>query len=362
MSKIIITTGGSQLLTQIACLRKIGHSLTAYEVYYLGLEVKELNEVLTMICTQFKMVYKGRFPDLPLIYPINRKNFYKFETIKRLINKKYLLNFLFQKIPLLHQLKGKELVVPFRNKVIGDVFLLAALEPKSIILTADGVIDKINPRNVNNWRWYGIKTIINQIPVTGKIYTPSYLALDTKKISAIEVIPDKVLYAVFNKVASTTCIQAFKTNLTSLGKPKSIIFSQHLALTGVCDEKLELKLYKAIIFDLIKKKVFPIVFKPHPRETEEKIKYLKKEFSAYADKILFLNKEAQVIPIEIIYALFKNSPPTLVTLSSSAPLSITHASTSNMCVYDAPFIPNELRREISTFAKRYNCETRLLEA
>lgn len=351
--KIIITTGGSQLLTQIACLRHLGKLLYKYEVYYLGIAVKELENLLSKICHQFHLTYKGRFPDLPIIYPVNFRNFFKPSTLKKLVVKNEIVNYLQDKVPLLREIKGNELVIPFRNKVIGDVFLLAALQPHTLLLTADGVINKINHRNVNHWRWYGIKTKINQIPVATKVYTPSYLAADNKKIGPIEVIPDSCLYSIFNKVVALDIIASFKKKLFLNGPPKSIIFSQHLALIKACSETEELKLYKKIIHDLIEKGDAPIVFKPHPRETLAKSKRLSTYFSAYSNQITFLSQKDQVIPIELFYTLFQEYLLKLITLSSSAPLSIRNASTE-LLVYTADFLPTNLKEEISNYAAKYN--------
>lgn len=354
MKKIIITSGGSQLLTQIATLKHLNLPLEDYDVYYAGIYVEELETVLTSMCNTFGMKYEGCISTLLSLKPVRIRHLLFPSAWRRLFSLKPMLGELTEQLPLLRHMKGTDVVISFRHKMLADVFLLVGIQPASVILTADGVIDKPSCRNLNGWQWGKIRTPINQIPVSGKVYTPSYIEKDSTKIGAVEVIPDEILFDCFEKARKDEACSLLEKEISLYKSPKAVIFSQHLALINSCSESIELVYYRDIILDLIKSGQYPIVVKPHPRDTAIKFDLLKSLLAEHQDKVVFLSKEASAIPIEVLQSYFQAIDVEFITASSSAPLSVD-SKMSRITNYKADYLPQRLQKEIEDFSIKYRC-------
>lgn len=322
MKYVIITSGGSQLITQISTLKQLNLLKSGIEVYYIGVEYDTLTQVLKSICNTYSLNYKGRISDISIPKKYALKDYKRPKKLVKEFLRTTLINKQIEKEnPELSQIKGCYLIITFRHKILADALLINYIQPERILLTADGVIDQPFERNFNTIGWSKVKTPINTIPVQGKIYTPSYLADDTKKVGEVEIIPDDIIEDCFKELSVIDDFKSLKETVEKVG-PKSIIFSQHLALNKNCTENEEVKYYADIVKTRIREQDFPVVVKLHPRDADTKIKALQETLNSLGSKAIVLSRKDSAIPIEIMYEYIKNNAVGLITASSSAPLFI----------------------------------------
>ena len=350
---LIITGGGSQLLTQITTLKHLDIPTSGADVYYIGLPSGSLDTCMSQICQQFEMKYHGHLvtpPNYPgisfrtLIENLLKLNF----SLKpsRLIWKIITRRFLH-----LRKISGKTVLINVRHKCIEDIFLLTALKPKQCLLTADGLVHNLEKRNFSGFRWIGVDNTLAQFPLTTLIYTPEYLARETQKLGNAGILSDKSLTDTFDKAANIDLYNTLeKKVLNETTPPQAIIFSQHLSLMEVCTEAEEIAFYEKLTERLLHETGGPVMFKPHPRDSRDKIEFFINHFKN--KNVICLTPEQAALPIELCYRKLHSSKPLLATCSSSAPLAL-NPDLSDIRTYSSAQFSSKFQNEIREFSQSF---------
>jgi hypothetical protein len=136
---LIITSGSTQLITQLSVLRKKDCNFNNIFLIYNGLFNESLDSFFNQIAEFYRFTYVGQ-----ILFNLNPIAFSKKEFILYLFtnrNKKlfYLIK---KKFPILIRFRYPLiLIIPVRVKMLADTMLLSYLKPKSILYVADGVIE-----------------------------------------------------------------------------------------------------------------------------------------------------------------------------------------------------------------------------
>jgi hypothetical protein len=348
---LIITSGASQLLTQISALQFLGQDLSHFDIIYIGDQSERLSVVLAAISSKFELNFVGSIANLKMLSTLRQGRGFNF-LLSLIFNAKRLRESVFLLYPKLRLYRNSFIVIPVRHKMLSDVILLHALNPSKLLLTADGVVNIVAKRDFNSLRWYGVNTELNMIPSKNNIYAPFYLKDEVDKLGDFVEIPNEIFKSILLKTSTQLYFEKavlyFKTT-----KFNAIVFSQHLSLTYVCSLDEEIKFYKKLVDDLISKNIFPILIKPHPREQNSKIVELKRRLSTYNDKVYFLPLDWTAIPIEIL--TISKKIDNLVTLNSSAPLGILSMGSNILC-YSSHLFTLSYQEEIKAFALDNNAK------
>lgn len=352
-SKLIITSGGSQLLTQIATCIELEISLEKVDVFYIGDKSERLKPVLVEICNAFSLNYIGELPNLrwPIELKESRRTIFYFKKKSASNNscelKKYVLN----KFPFFSEYNDAILILPLRHKMFSDILLVHGLNPSKLVLTADGVVNIPSQRSGFDKRLIGIDTPINKFPTKVPIYSPQYLCKENQKLGEVLPLKSETINAVFIKATTPYFIEIFE-EIFKHKESNYVVFSQHLSLSNQCSKEEEQKYYKAIINNLRKKSNCPIVIKLHPRETEEKVKNLLNSEGEVLENVQVIPIKYGAIPVELMMGYLLDS--ILVTTNSSAPLAIRKGN--KVICYSYSKFSDKYKKEIRDFAQLNGCK------
>lgn len=354
---ILITSGGSQLLTQIATCFELKMSLTKGVVVYIGDRSERLKPVLKEICSVFGLTYIGELPNLNWPIKLKKSKWSLFYSKKkRVLNHGHnLRDYILDRYSFLAEYQGAILILPIRHKMFSDILLVHAIGPSKLILTADGVVNNPSSRSGSDKRLLGIDTPINKFPIEVPIYSPKYLFEENQKLGKVITLKDEILNRVFEK-ATTSYFKDIFRNIFKDKKLDYIIFSQHLSLSKVCSDEEEQKYYRAIIRDLRRRDNCKIIIKLHPRETEEKVKGIINSGEDIFKDIEIIPITMAPIPVELMMSFLKES--TFVTANSSAPLSVRKGN--KIICYSYANFSEYFKQEIRGFAKLNDCNFREL--
>jgi len=344
---LIITSGSSQLITQLSVLKKKRIDFCDVYLMYTGLYSDSLDVFFNQMSKKYGFEYVGQIQFDVYPIPLSKKEFiYYFFTNK--FNR--LFNQVENKFPLLKKYINFNLVlIPVRVKVFEDMVLLSYLKPKDIIFTADGVIDVLPKRDLKGWQYYYLKNTITRFPLLDEIYSPYFLKVDIKKIGVYtEIDIDEVLL-------ETNKIELFiKFKKLYLEDSISyVIISQHYHLHEGIELEKDISYYKQIIeFALQNCDNSKVLYKPHPRDVKEKIENLQ----LIADnRLIVVNDDYKSLPIELFGKQLKEMHVIFLTGNSSAPLYFNN-SNKIISVCSQSYLHEALNNRIKEFAKNYKIE------
>lgn len=306
---ILITSGGSQLLSQLSILEQKLIKTEAYhvEVFYNGVYRDSLNVFFEQACELLGIKYLGQFsfnvnPEpLPKIFFWTKKN--------KSLTKKIETNY-----PFLKAYRGIDIVVlPVRVKMFSDITLLNYLNPSKVFYCVDGVIDYLPERNFLSFKYRYLKTDLKSLPFKKNIFSPPYLKKDVERVGVYKEIS---ISKEVSKLSEIKLAKSFKKKYLKYNV-SHIIFSQHYSLSEGVKFENEIEYYLRIV-KALEAECFKgvVLFKPHPRDTKDKIDELKKYES---EKFIVISSCYQALPIEIFRKVFLSMGTIYVTGNSSAP-------------------------------------------
>lgn len=308
---LIVTSGGSQLITQLAVLK---NHLNNYEndvfIIYNGVFRESLEQFFIEVATFYKYKYLGQ-----INFDINPSQFEIRNLLTDLISNKFqkLNNFIANKFNILKENRNSDLlIVPVRVKMFSDIVLLSFLKPKKVIYIVDGVVDVFPKRNFNKFKFLYLKGYLKKLPLKSEVFSPSYLKNDCNKIGLYKEVD---IFKVAKELSGLKIIDDFKNKFLST-QIDYIIFSQHYSLSEKVTLDNEIEFYKRIIENICGLKC-KVLFKPHPRDTEEKIEAIRK---SEIGNLLVIDEYFQGVPVELLIDELTTMDPVFITGNSSAPL------------------------------------------
>ncbi|WP_167342349.1 polysialyltransferase family glycosyltransferase [Nonlabens sp. SY33080] len=344
-NNLIITSGPSQLMIQIAAISELNYKLTDFHVLYIGVEKHRLEAILKLMCRAFKMNFIGSIDNLDNPSPVFHKPKFSLSFVKHLFYAPYRKSKEIGEIyPVLKNYRSSVVSIPYRHKMKGDVMILHHLKPNKTIITADGVVNTPTKRYFGYWEWFFIKTDLNKIPTKTKIYTPKYLKEETLKLGPVVVLDVNNMNSIRNKIRNLF-ISNGNISSIDLRNYKAIIFSQHLALSKVCTEDEEVNFYLKIVDYFNSQNLTPIYFKPHPRDSGVKLNSLIEKFNRTGSRVDCSKLDIVAMPIELFQS---NDSTQLATANSSAPLGI--GSDSNLICFYMESFRKDFKEDIINFA------------
>ncbi|KJD35933.1 hypothetical protein PW52_09445 [Tamlana sedimentorum] len=341
---LIITSGSSQLITQISVLRNIKSDFSRVYLLYIGVFSESLEVFFKQMSKEFSFIYIGQihFNINPIM--LSKKEFIPYFFTG---NFKRLFNLIDKNFSLLKDYKNFDLVlIPVRVKMMVDTVLLSYLKPKKTIFIADGVVDILPKRNLKGWYYYYLKNTITSFPIRTHIYSPYFLKRDIQKIGIYqEVEIDEILIETNKIELSKRFEQMYLRDSIS-----HVILSQHYHLHEGIEFENDISYYKRIIkYALQNCENSKVLFKPHPRDVKSKIENLQLIDDS---KLLVVKDEYKSLPIELFGKQFKEMRTVFLTGNSSAPLYF-NKSNSIISVCSEKYLHKGLNNRIKEFAKNY---------
>jgi hypothetical protein len=344
---LIITSGSSQLITQLSVLKNKTLNFSNVYVLYIGIFSESLEVFFRQMSKEFGFSYVGQ-----ISFDINPIMISKKELIFYLFTRKFnrLFNLVDNKFSLLKDYKNFDLIlIPVRVKMVVDTVLLSYLKAKTIIYVADGVIDILPKRDLKKWYYYYLKNTIINFPLLANIYSPYFLKEDIKKIGVYNEIDIEEVLTETNRIdLSLKFKQLYLKDSIS-----HVILSQHYHLHEGIELENDISYYKQIVeYALQNCGNSKVLFKPHPRDVKEKIENLQ---LIKDDRLLVVNDELKSLPIELFGKQFKEMRTVFLTGNSSAPLYFN--KTNNIIsVCSEKNLHKALNNRIKEFAKNYKIE------
>ena len=347
MKCLIITSGSSQLVTQLSVLKKRNIDFSNVYLIYTGLQSGSLDVFFNQVSAQYGFKYIGQI--LFDIYPVKLS---KKEFLKYLFTKKFkrLTSQIEDKYSLLKNYRNFQLVlIPVRVKVLEDTVLLSYLKPKEILFIADGVIDVLPSRDLNKLQYYYLKNALTRFPIKSKIYSPFFLNKDIATIGKFEKIN---IVDTLKEVSNIELAETFK-KLYLNETISHVIVSQHYHLHENISLENDILYYKQVIdYALTHSGNSKILFKPHPRDVKSKIEKIQQ----LADQnVLVVNDDLKSVPIEVFGEYFREHKTTFLTGNSSAPLYFKK-SNNVISICSEKHLHLALNERIKEFANKYNID------
>lgn len=339
---LIITSGGSQLLTQLTVLKN-EVTFENYEVIiiYNGVFRESLDIFFREVAVFYKYKFLGQinFDIHPSESRIN--NLLNDLILKRRFN---FSNRIKSRFPALKKIKGIDLlIIPIRVKMFSDIVLLSFLKPKKILYTSDGVIDELPERNFSKLKFPYLRNYLKVLPVNSYVFSPDYLNKEANKIG---IYKEADSCKILNQLSTLSMVSTFREKYL-LNQIEYIIFSQHFSLSEDVSFENEIEFYKRVIKEIchLEKKA-TILFKPHPRDTSDKIEEIKK---LKIDKLVIIEEFFQAVPIEFFIDEFINMNSIFITGNSSAPLCFQKTDRI-ISVSSSELLSEKLNSKIKEFA------------
>jgi len=352
MSEIlIITSGSSQLLTQIATLQLKKIETNDVSVLYNGLLRGSLETFFEQVSKTLGFNYVGQ-----INFSINPEKAERNQTAISIIKKenKKLNKIIDKKFNILKKFKNYDLIlIPVRVKVFSDIMLLNYLKPKKVIYTADGIVDELPKRNFKGLKFAYLKNHLKSLPIKDAIYSPEFLKKDIKELGVYKEVE---LKAVISNLSKINLVKGFK-ELYLKENVTYVIISQHYHLHENVSFENDLSYYKNMILKASNKlnKNSVILFKPHPRDLKEKINEIE-NFNLKNLKVV--SDEFQAVPIEFFETEFLKMKTIFLGGNSSATLFLKKTN-KVISLFSEKYLSKELNGRIKTFAKKY--EVNILE-
>jgi hypothetical protein len=184
--KIIFTSGGSQLLTQIAVLKAKNYKLKDFHLIYIGIYNTNLNAFFNEVSRFYNFLSYTHLEFNINPFEVNIK-----QVVKNILRNKRLFDFssIEKKFPQLVYFKNANtIIIPIRVKVFSDVLLMSYLNPKKTIFTIDGYVDLLPERKFKFSRYLYLNSELKDIPINNFVYSPDYLRNEAKKVGKYKEI------------------------------------------------------------------------------------------------------------------------------------------------------------------------------
>jgi hypothetical protein len=357
---LILTSGVSQLVTAVAALLHLGETLQgAQALSILWVFNDAMDRALSEAGNLLGVEYSGNFPG-GLTGPDARHDHPSLEDSPIAEAKHRVSQRLLAQRPELSRFVGWRIVIPARPDCPQDILVLSALCPSAVLMIADGIQNDAIVRRDFGSRWRGYDATLRSLPTDAAVWCPSYLEQDCRYIGVPSVIPpdqyESVLHVVFNSPLG----QRLARFAAPGGSPvKSIVLSQHLALSGLCSEQDELAYYQDIISGLRHLGQTPVLFKTHPRDQEKKLNALRDACSG--SELIITDDAAACVPVECLSPLFVHQSVEVIGTTSSAMLgTVVWGKHVKPFIVDADYLPADLRTRIMRFAVRHGLPIRRL--
>jgi hypothetical protein len=344
MRLLIVTTGSTQLLYQLACIENLKFDEFKIDVIYNGLYRKSLEIFFKQLSNakNYNFVDTLNFQIYPFKSKFGHSWFNQVSKLKlnKLIKKNY---------GLLRQFRNYEvLLIPVRVKMESDIPLITYLNPDQIFLTADGVFDDFPTRDLSQNDYSYLDDTLKKFPIKRRIYSPSYLKTDIVKIgNYVEINCNDI----FKSVEQIALAKNFRKSYLDQ-KISCVILSQHFHLHENISYEDDINYYSSLIEHCLKKYDNKILFKPHPRDTQQKIAQLDELFG---NKINIISEVYQSLPIEVFYTYFGKMNTVFFTGNSSAILFFKDKN-ETFSIKSSKYFNNSLNEKIKLFSEKYNIE------
>lgn len=346
---LIITSGGSQLITQLAALAQLNLTEPIVHLLYNGVKRDSLNVLFQQIADHLGFFYIGQTN-----FDITPKKISYFSqlsiALQLIANPVYLT--VTRKFPQLDKFKNADFIfVPLRVKMLSDIVLLSYLSGKKTIYSVDGVVDVKPLRSFDDIKYRYLHKYSGNFPLNELVFSPKYLQKETEKIG---IFTEVNTWEVSESIKNIRLAKKFRQ--LYLDKDIShIIFSQHLSLSENVSPEYEIQFYQNIFNDLSNSKSKgTILFKPHPRDTKEKMDEI---INLTNSDILIIEQEFQSIPIELFSNELSNMETLYITANSSAVLGFE--KNDRIILYcSKKYLTIKLNRKIIDFSQKYNLITR----
>lgn len=339
---LIITSGGSQLLTQITVIKN-EMNINEVEIFilYNGVFRQSLEVYFNEVALFYRCKYLGQINFDISPEQIEIKNLLKDLRYKKFWN---LNHFIESKFPELKNLRKMDiLIIPIRVKMFSDIVLLSFLKPKKTLYTVDGIVDELPERNFNKLNFFYLKSNLKKLPLNSSVFSPIYLENDCNRIGMCKVID---LSPILKELTVLSIVKKLKEKYL-LTKVDYIIFSQHYSLSENVNFDNEIEFYKRIITKVCVLKVNTrILFKPHPRDTKEKIDAIKK---SDVNNVVVIDDFFQSVPVEFFIDEFIMMNSIFITGNSSAPLCFQNKD-KILSVFSSELLSESLNLKITDFA------------
>ncbi len=342
---LIVTSGGSQLLTQFSVLNTL-INLDNYEInlLYNGVESEGVDRFFRIISRVLNLNYLGQILFDIKPFKVSKSDFIRNLFIRENIT---LNNRCSSNFPILKQYRHPDILsIPVRVKMISDMSLISYIKPKKKVFTVDGVVDILPERDFTGLRYWYLRGCLNILPNRDIIYSPNYLKEDTKRLGIYRMVDIKPL---IRELSQISLVQNFKKKYFRI-KRDFLIFSQHYSLSEDVRIQNEIEYYQRIINYCGQKKGSQILFKPHPRDTMYKIKMIG---NLNIDNLTIVSRRDQGIPIEFFVDEINEMNTQLITGNSSAPFCFNRPE-DIISVYSEELLSHSLNHKINSFAIKNN--------
>jgi hypothetical protein len=310
---LIITSGGSQLITQLSTLKSKVKNVNDFEItiLYNGVYRKSLDLFFNEVASHFKYKYLGQMNFNISPVKLSNKNIITSFITKEHFNIDKIIEgeFLFLK-----KFKNSYLIIiPIRVKMFADILLLNYLNPNNILYTVDGVVDELPKRNFSGFKFSYLRNNLKRLPIDGLVFSPKYLKKDANKIGIYNKVDQR---GILKELAALPMVKMFKEKYLK-STIVHLIFSQHFSLNEDVSFVNEIEFYNRIITNICKTNDKDLIlFKPHPRDTVEKIEAIEK---LNIDKFVVVEEFLQAVPVEFFVEDFIKMNTMFITGNSSAP-------------------------------------------
>ena len=354
---LLMPAGLTQLSTMLATLKMLGIPFQQARVLSnISVYNSAMDQCLRDCCRLFSIPFLGNyynyidFAGIPLeeLSPSARRNF-------NADPKSFTIEWLKAKYADLAPYQGDSVMIMARPNMIEDLYYLTVIDPPNTILVADGSPPEILFRSLKGEHWAGCHDALREFPTSTPIYCPASLCQDNHHLGPTIPINKAILDEIYHCIRDSDIGRKLRSTIFSLNNlPKSIILSQHMALSRYCSVENEIDYYSQIISFLVKNQLTPVLFKRHPRDTIEKQKMLQERFVDFKSSIIFTDDYTSCIPIECLYEVWRDKPLTLVGSFSSSLKTFSSEPQHNRICFDVVYLPDSMRRYILGFAVR-NC-------
>ncbi len=363
MQWLLVPTGVSQLLTQVAAMRVAGvmpeTSVVRSACYHWG---PAMREALSDACDAFQLTYLGNTSPINFS-PSTELEFGAYGALlARFLPKRfhrYALRKLGWRVP--RNLGG--LVVCVRPNVYDELFYYSVQRPRELICTIDGVNPRPPRRELAGRFSKQFDAPFVNLPMSQDVYAPEYLLMDAKQLGHSVSIPGAVersVFARYRQGAMATEFQALLRQLTQSTDSLAIVFSQQLSQSLYLDEQDEHAYYMDMVAALKSRGVRAIVFKQHPRDPSTKLSKLRRAFGS-DPSVLVVPDRLACVSIEPFLEGLAGVQLLGASTNSSALLSFRAITGGNILSFDSSAFSTKFQNERLAFCERHNIPSQRLD-
>ncbi|WP_313113853.1 polysialyltransferase family glycosyltransferase [Aequorivita sediminis] len=333
-------------MLQISVLKKKGLDIKEAVVLYNGVYRESLADFFKSCSVLYGFTYLK-----DINFDIQPRSLSVYDLFKKLVfNRCEIDKQIEDRFPILLSLRKIDvLITSIRVKMFSDIVLLSFLNPKRVVYTADGVIDFFPKRDFKRFNYLYLREYLKRFPIKEIVYSPFYLKNDVERIGVYKKID---CTPVFKEMLKLNLAKEFEYTFLK-GKVGGVILSQHYHLhEGIAFEDDVNYYFQMIEFALKQDSEGVILFKPHPRDLNEKIERIKMFNNS---RVLVVDDKFKALPIEVFSSYFKNDNTLFLTGNSSAPLYFKNTNRV-ISISSTIYLHKALRMRIQNFAHNYNID------